>query len=178
MAKKIDFPCGVKPQAVALRIDAGGAEAGLLLVKMRVRALDLHMRCIVEVPLHEYRTGCADTVVGGTQVQIGRQRAVYQAIEFGVCEFLPPKRLRGLRDEQTVWGILHSCRRDLRCTVVGSNGAGGQYKRHRGDCTNVLQSGSLHSGSLHFAGVGSSRRMGAVPLSRTGARADSLRTST
>ncbi len=90
MPKEIDLPRGVKPQAGALCIDSGGPKSRLLLIKVRIRALELHVRCIVEFSLHEYRSSRADPVVRGTQIQIGCQRTAYEIIESGVSKLLPP----------------------------------------------------------------------------------------
>ncbi len=131
MTEEIDLPRRVKPQAVALCIDSGRTKSRLLLIKVRVRTLYLHVWCIVEFSLHEYGARCADSIVRGTQIQIGCQRAAHQLVEFGVAKLLPPKRLGGLRDELGGLGVLHSSRGNLRCVVGGPDSAGGQKKsRH------------------------------------------------
>src|ERR1700733_8660019 len=126
MTKEIDLPRGVKSQAVALRIESRRAESRLLLIKVRVGAVQLHVWCVVEFSLHEYRPGRADSVIGGAQIEIGRERAAHQIVEFGAPKLLPPKRLGGLRDEGTRLGVLNGRRGDRRRAVVGTHRAGGQ----------------------------------------------------
>src|SRR5258708_9896924 len=63
MTKEIDLPRGIEPQAVALCIDSASTKSRLLLIEVLVRALQLHVRCVVEFSLHEYRTGCPDLIV-------------------------------------------------------------------------------------------------------------------
>src|ERR1700733_7424751 len=129
MTKEIDLPRGVKSQAVALRIESRRAESWLLLIKVRVGAVQLHVWCVVEFSLHEYRPRRADSVVRGAQIEIGRERAAHQIVEFGIAKLLPPKRLGGMRDECVRLGVLNDRRGDRRRAVVGADRAGGQECR-------------------------------------------------
>ncbi len=125
MTEEIDLPGGIKPQAVALSVDTAGTESWLLLIEVRVGAVQLHMRRVVEFSLHEHGASCPDPVVRGAQIQIGRKRTLHQAVEFGVAELLPPKRLGRLRDECGRLRVLHDRRRNLWRTIVWADGAGG-----------------------------------------------------
>ncbi len=129
VTEEIELPCGVKPEAVALRIDSGGAKSRLLLIEVRIPTIELHVRCVVEFSLHEYRARCPDAVVRGTQVQIGRECTAHEIVEFGVSKLLPPKRLGGLCDEEAGLCVLHGGRGERRCPVIGPDCTRGQEKR-------------------------------------------------
>src|SRR5580658_6568384 len=129
MTEEVNFPRGIKAQAVALRVDAVGSKTRLLLIEVRVAAFQLHMGRVVEVSLHEHGAGRPDPVERGAQIQIGAKRTVDEAIEFSVAELLPPKRLGGLRDERGRLGVLHERRSNRRHMIIRADGASGHQKR-------------------------------------------------
>ena len=108
-----------------------GPKSWLLLIEMRVRGLQRHMRRIVEFSLHENGAGFEHPVVGGAKIQIGVERtpmrlsssvsanSCHQSAS-GDCVTKPPD----LAFCTTAGG-------NRRRMIVRANCAGGQQERSR-----------------------------------------------